>query len=292
MPVYPYRQFEEPAPPPQEKPPPRVLQWRTRIKRLYERAHNVLLVLLGVTIAFAVIFTYNATQPPPQRLTQRDINAAVARALASATPPPSIASQVYAIVAPSLVRVEGNLPGSTTRTTVGTGTVIDDRGHILSSLHIVERSTRIQVTFFDGTEADARIVARDAERDLVLLRPSLLPDNLVPATLGSSAMLQVGDEAIVVGNPFGITNSLSAGVISGLRRNFRSPRTGATLTNLIQFDAAVNPGNSGGPLLNRNGEVVGVVTGLLNPTDQEVFIGIGFAVPIETAAAALGSPEH
>lgn len=294
MPVYPYRQFEEPSPPSQEKPPPpmRVARWRARVKRLYERAHNVLLVLLGIIIAFAVMLAYSATQPPPQRLTQRDINAAVARALASATPPPSIASQVYAIIAPSLVRIEGNIPGSTTRTTVGTGTVIDDQGHILSSLHIVERSTKIQVTFFDGTETEARIVARDAERDLVLLRPFLLPDNLVPATLGSSGTLHIGDEAIVVGNPFGITNSLSAGVISGLRRNFRSPRTGATLTNLIQFDAAVNPGNSGGPLLNRYGEVVGVVTGLLNPTDQEVFIGIGFAVPIETAAAALGSPEY
>lgn len=293
MPVYPYRQFEEPSPPPQEKPPPtRVSRWRARVKRLYERAHNLLLVLLGILIAFAVMLAYSATQPPPQRLTQRDINAAVARALASATPPPSIASQVYAIIAPSLVRIEGNIPGSTTRTTVGTGTVIDDRGHILSSLHIVERSTKIQVKFFDGTETEARIVARDAERDLVLLRPFLLPDNLVPAILGSSGTLQVGDEAIVVGNPFGIANSLSAGVISGLRRNFRSPRTGATLTNLIQFDAAVNPGNSGGPLLNRYGEVVGVVTGLLNPTDQEVFIGIGFAVPIETAAAALGSPEY
>jgi S1-C subfamily serine protease len=289
---YPYRQFEPLSPPPEEKPPGRVVVWRARIKQFYERARGVLLVWLGIAIAFALMLAYSAMQPPPQRLTQRDINAAVARALASATPPPSIASQVYAIIAPSIVRIEGNIPGSTTRTTVGTGTVIDDRGHILSSLHIVERSTKIQVTFFDGTETEARIVARDSERDLVLLRPFLLPDNLVPATLGSSGTLQIGDEAIVVGNPFGITNSLSAGVISGLRRNFRSPRTGATLTNLIQFDAAVNPGNSGGPLLNRYGEVVGVVTGLLNPTDQEVFIGIGFAVPIETAAAALGSPEH
>lgn len=292
MQPYPYRQFEPLSPPPEEKPPPRVARWRARVKQFYERSRSILLVWLGIAIAFALMLTYNATQPPPQRLTQRDINAAVARALASATPPPSIASQVYAIIAPSLVRIEGNIPGSTTRSTVGTGTVIDDQGHILSSLHIVERSTAIQVTFFDGTETEARIVARDPERDLVLLRPFLLPDNLVPATLGSSGALHVGDEAIVVGNPFGITNSLSAGVISGLRRNFRSPRTGATLTNLIQFDAAVNPGNSGGPLLNRYGEVVGVVTGLLNPTDQEVFIGIGFAVPIETAAAALGSPEY
>lgn len=290
MPVYPYRQFEEPSP--QVKPPPRVARWRARGAQFYARARSIVFVLLGVALAFALMLMYDATQPPPQRLTQRDINAAVARALASVTPPPSIAAQVYAIIAPSLVRIEGNIPGSTTRTTVGTGTVIDDQGHILSSLHIVEKSTVIQVTFFDGTETEARIVALDPERDLVLLRPFLLPDHLIPATLGSSGALRVGDEAMVVGNPFGITNSLSAGVISGLRRNFHSPRTGATLTNLIQFDAAVNPGNSGGPLLNRYGEVVGIVIGLLNPTDQEVFIGIGFAVPIETAAAALGAPEY
>lgn len=292
MRFYSYRPVEPPPSLTEEKPPPRLVRWRARVKQFYDRAHTVLLVLFSALLAFALMLAYNATQPPPQRLTQRDINAAVARALASATPPPSIPSQVYAIIAPSLVRIEGNIPAAQDKTTIGTGTVIDDQGHILSSLHIVEKSTVIRVTFFDGTESEAFIVARDPAQDLVVLRPRLLPDNLVPATLGSSGALRVGDEAIVVGNPFGITNSLSAGVISGLRRNFKSPRTGATLTNLIQFDAAVNPGNSGGPLLNRYGEVVGVVTGLLNPTDQEVFIGIGFAVPIETAAGALGSPEY
>ncbi|MCI0476858.1 MAG: trypsin-like peptidase domain-containing protein, partial [Anaerolineales bacterium] len=223
---------------------------------------------------------------------QRDINAAVARALASATPPPSIASQVYEVILPALVRIEANVPGDDKKVSTGTGTVIDDQGHILSSWHIVEKSTRIEVTFFDGTESEAVIVANEPENDLVVLRAKLLPDNLMPATLGSSGALNVGDDAIVVGHPFGIRNSLSAGVISGLNRNFKSPKTGATLKNLIQFDAAVNPGNSGGPLLNRYGEVVGIVTALLNPTDQEVFIGIGFAVTIETAAAAMGSPEY
>lgn len=291
---YPYRWSEPPppVPPPEEKPPARFLAWRQRARRLYDRSRNVLLVLLGVVIALSAMFAYDATKPPPQRLTQRDINAAVARALASATPPPSLASQVYALIAPSLVYIEANIPGDTRRVTTGTGTVIDDQGHIISSWHIVEKSTRIQVTFYDGTEADAVIVARQPENDLVVLRPRLLPDNLVPAILGSSGALNVGDDAIVVGNPFGIRNSLSAGVISGLNRNFKSPKTGATLRNLIQFDAAVNPGNSGGPLLNRYGEVVGIVTALLNPTDQEVFIGIGFAVTIETAASALGSPEY
>ena len=291
MRLYSYRPSEPPAPP-AEDPPPRADGVRARLKQYLARAHSALLVLLGVLLAFTLMVIYDATQPPPQRLTQRDIHTAVARALASATPPPSIAAQVYAIIAPSLVRIEGSLPGTGQRVTIGTGTVIDDFGHILSSLHIVERATAIQVTFFDGSESPAVIVGRDPARDLVLLRASILPDNLVPATLGNSDMLRVGDEAIVVGNPFGITNSLSAGVISGLQRRFRSPRTGATLDNMIQFDAAVNPGNSGGPLLNRYGEVVGIVTGLLNPTDQEVFIGIGFAVPIETAAAAVGAPEY
>jgi len=289
---YPYRRIEPPSPPPEEKPPARFIAWRLRVKRLYDRSRAVLLVLLGVLIALTAMFAYDATKPPPQRLTQRDINAAVARALASATPPPSIASQVYEVIAPSLVRIEANIPGDDKKVSTGTGTVIDDLGHILSSWHIVEKSTRIQVTFYDGTESEAVIVAKEPENDLVVLRPKLLPDNLMPATLGSSGALSVGDDAIVVGNPFGIRNSLSAGVISGLNRNFKSPKTGATLKNLIQFDAAVNPGNSGGPLLNRYGEVVGIVTALLNPTDQEVFIGIGFAVTIETAAAAMGSPEY
>jgi S1-C subfamily serine protease len=265
---------------------------RQRFKRLYERSRNVLLVALGVLIALSAMFAYDATKLPPQRLTQRDIDAAVARTLASATPPPSIASQVYDVIAPSLVRVEAQVAGDDKKAATGTGTVIDDMGDILSSLHIVDQATAIKVTFIDGTESEAVIVAKDAAQDLVVLRPKVLPDDLVPATLGNSGALNVGDDAIVVGNPFGITNSLSAGVISGLHRNFKSPKTGATMTNLIQFDAAVNPGNSGGPLLNRYGEVVGVVTALLNPGDQEVFIGIGFAVPIETAAGAMGSPEY
>ena len=114
----------------------------------------------------------------------------------------------------------------------------------------------------------------------------------MPATLAGSAGLNVGDEVVAVGNPFGISNSLSAGVVSGLGREYRSPASRRAAQNLIQFDAAVNPGNSGGPLVNRDGEVVGIVTALLNPTDQDVFIGIGFAVPIETAAGALGSPPY
>jgi S1-C subfamily serine protease len=104
--------------------------------------------------------------------------------------------------------------------------------------------------------------------------------------------LQVGDEAFVVGNPFGLYGSMSAGVISGFNRTFQPPGTAQTIEGLIQVDAAVNPGNSGGPLLNRYGHVVGIVTGIINPTEDSFFIGIGFAVPIDAAAGGAGLPPY
>jgi S1-C subfamily serine protease len=114
----------------------------------------------------------------------------------------------------------------------------------------------------------------------------------VPATLGSPGAMRVGDEAYVVGNPFGLYSSMSAGVISGFGRAFQPVGSQYKLQDLIQIDAAVNPGNSGGPLLNRYGEVIGIVTGLVNPTEQNFFVGIGFAVPITIAAPAAGAPQY
>jgi S1-C subfamily serine protease len=245
-------------------------------------------------ITLAALFLYNAFQPPPQQLTQRDIDAAVERALESADPKPSYASQAYEIVRPSIVRIQtlAPVPEEEFGGELGTGIVITDSGIILTSLHIVKDALKIYVVFADGFESEAIVVVAQPENDLAVLRARVIPDDLIPATLASSATLNVGDEVVAVGHPFGINNTLSAGVVSGLKRNFKIPETGALLTNLIQFDAAVNPGNSGGPLVNRNGEVVGIVTALLNPTEQEFFIGIGFAVPIETGMSAAGSPPY
>jgi S1-C subfamily serine protease len=119
-----------------------------------------------------------------------------------------------------------------------------------------------------------------------------LPAVLVPAVMGNPNAVRVGDEAYAVGNPFGLYSSMSAGVISGFDRTFEVPDGDYTLEGMIQIDTAVNPGNSGGPLLNRYGEVIGIVTGIANPTGQEVFIGIGFAVPITAAGGAAGSPPY
>ena len=143
-------------------------------------------------------------------------------------------------------------------------------------------------TTLDGLESEASIVGAQPENDLAVLQAKTIPDDLMAATLRSTSDLAPGDEVIAVGFPFGIGPSVSAGVVSGLRRGYHSPEGKRLLTNLIQFDAAVNPGNSGGPLVTADGEVVGIVTGILNPTEQRVFIGIVFAVPIENAAAAVG----
>jgi S1-C subfamily serine protease len=173
-------------------------------------------------------------------------------------------------------------------TGVGTGVVIVDKGIILTNLHVVIGAERIKVRFFDGMESEATVIGVRPEHDLAVLQAKSVPDDLVAATLRSTADLAIGDEVVAVGFPFGIGPSASAGVVSGLKREYHSKEGKRILTNLIQFDAAANPGNSGGPLVTADGEVVGIVTGILNPTTQRVFIGIGFAVPIENAAAAVG----
>jgi S1-C subfamily serine protease len=173
---------------------------------------------------------------------------------------------------------------------VGTGVVITDNGVILTNLHVVQSAQSIRLVFADGSESPARIVGVQARNDLAVLQALTLPDDLHAATLRTTTDLVPGDEVVAVGFPFGIGPSTSAGVISGLGRAFKSPEGEQEIGNLIQFDAAANPGNSGGPLVTMDGEVVGIVTGILNPTRHRTFVGIGFAVPIESAASAAGLP--
>jgi len=172
---------------------------------------------------------------------------------------------------------------------IGSGVVMDQGGKILTALHVVSGTDRWVVVFSDGSESDADLVGAQPQNDLAVLQPKHLPDELQPATLASTAGLRPGDQVVASGFPFGIGPSVSAGVVSGLKREFIDPDNAKVkLTNLIQFDAAVNPGNSGGPLVNRDGEVIGIVTAIVNPSGARVFAGIGFAVPIENAARALG----
>jgi S1-C subfamily serine protease len=230
---------------------------------------------------------------PAKGLTLADVEHAVQKALEAKQPPPT-AADAYDSILPSLVHVRGSpdapdadvAAGGETQT--GTGVVIVDTGVILTNLHVVHGAKRIQVVFHDGLESDAVVISVQPENDLAVLQAKTIPDDLSAATLRSTQGLRPGEPVIAVGFPFGIGPSVSAGVISGLGREYQTVDGKRVLTNLIQFDAAVNPGNSGGPLITPDGEVIGIVTGLLNPTEHRVFIGIGFAVPIENAAGAVG----
>jgi S1-C subfamily serine protease len=257
------------------------------------RHKRLLWVAAGGLIALLLVYAHEAITPPTREITQEDIRAAVLHTLETNTLP-SPARKAYEVIRPSIVRVRGLAPdkagGEDTEKSVGTGVVIVDKGTILTNLHVVLGAKRVQVVFADGLESDATITGVRPEHDLAVLQAQTIPDDLFAATMRSTADLALGDQVVAVGFPFGIGPSVTAGVVSGLRREFRSPEGKRVLTNLIQFDAAVNPGNSGGPLVTLDGEVVGIVTGILNPTDQRFFVGIGFAVPIENAAAAVGVP--
>ncbi len=249
---------------------------------------------LGVIAAFTAIILYNAISPPPAPLTMNELNQSIAQALASATPKPAFSAQVYEVIHPSLVLIRTKTENGSRRpeSGLGSGVVIDQDGNILTSLHVVDDATEIEVTFADGTHSLAAIVVSQPENDIAVLQAVTPPEFIVPAVLGNPNAMQVGDEAFVVGNPFGLYSSMSAGVISGFDRTFQPRDSSIQLQGLIQIDAAVNPGNSGGPLLNRNGYVIGIVTGIVNPIEQNFFVGIGFAVPINVALGGVGSPQY
>lgn len=266
---------------------------QSQLGRLRERVRGMFPFLSGVVAAFLALFLYNFLFPASQ-VTEAEVNNAIAGALASATPRAAYSVQVYQAIQPSLVMIESEFGGEdeVTDRGLGTGVIVDDMGNILTSLHVVDDATRIVVTFADGTRAEAAIVNEQPESDIAALRTATMPETWFPATLGNPGTMQVGDEAYVVGNPFGLYSSMSEGIISGFNRTFQPPNGKQPIEGLIQFDAAANPGNSGGPLLNRNGHVIGIVTGIVNPTEESFFVGIGFAVPIGTAAGGLGSPPY
>jgi serine protease DegQ len=258
------------------------------------RHDRVVVFVVGVAFALGLLAARDAMRPAPAELTQDDIDEAVLYTMENKSLP-SRAARAADAVMNSVVRVRGydefDEPGGDEQMQgVGSGVVIVDDGTILTNLHVVSGAKRVSVTFFDGSESDVELLKTYPENDLAVIRAKKIPDDLAAATLGSTANLRPGDEVVAIGFPFGIGPSTSAGVVSGLDRSFRSPQGKQVMTGLIQFDAAVNPGNSGGPLISMDGEVIGIVTALLNPTPARTFIGIGFAATIESAGAAVGIP--
>jgi S1-C subfamily serine protease len=253
--------------------------------------------LLWSAIAFLTILLLLSLslllRPGAPKLTQEIIDSAVLKTLETAELP-SPAARAYEAILPSVVHVVSYVKSKDgtqdVRLGSGTGVVIVDKGIILTNLHVVQGAQSIKVTFSDGMESTASLTGVQPENDLAVLQAHKIPDDMIAATMRFTADLRPGDQVLAVGFPFGIGPSASAGVVSGLKRTFRSPEGAQDISNLIQFDAAANPGNSGGPLVTMDGQVVGIVTAILNPTKQGTFIGIGFAVPIENAAMAAGMP--
>ncbi len=267
---------------------------RGRTRELLARVRPAVPFASGVMAAFVAFLLYNLFFIKPNQLTARDVNETVAQAMASATPLPAYSASVYQVIRPSLVlvQVEKSHEDAESEFGLGSGVIVDNFGNILTSLHVVDGASRILVTFADGMQSEAEIVLAQPENDIAVLQAYDTPLTVVPAVLGNPNSMRVGDEAYAVGNPFGLYGSMSAGVISGFDRTFTVLETGVEIEGMIQMDAAVNPGNSGGPLLNRSGHVIGIVIGILNPTEGSFFVGIGFAVPISTAVGGMGSPPY
>lgn len=277
-----------------ERPAP----WRLAATRAWIVAQRWWPVALVLVSALGGVALYAALFPPPAPLEISQVDERIDGALAEVTPAPPYSASVYQVILPSLVFIQSERGAEESEDGegsygIGTGVVINENGEVLTAHHVISGALKIDLHFADGSRAAAVIVSAEPENDIAVLAPLEAPGLIVPAVLGNPGAMRIGDEAYAVGNPLGLVASMSAGVISGFERSIPIKGSDQRLEGLIQFDTAVNPGNSGGPLLNRAGQVVGIVTALANPSKQNFFVGIGFAVPIGTAVAAGGGgPQY
>lgn len=253
------------------------------VRRLLASARLPLTALVGGLLGVAILLLYLELNPQPGRYTDADIQRLADERISQITPTPPLEPEVYAMVRPSVVLIMRD--PNNRDAGVGSGVVIDEFGNILTSYHVIAGLDAATVRFFDGSLAVATVDVEQPERDLAILHVTSLPPDVTPAVL--SGGVRPGDRVMAIGAPFGLEGSVSSGVVSATGRSFVVEETGQVLTDMIQFDASVNPGNSGGPLVDLSGRVVGIVTGLVNPTKTRVFVGLGFAVPIESAGGVL-----
>ncbi|HEX2923489.1 MAG TPA: trypsin-like peptidase domain-containing protein, partial [Chloroflexota bacterium] len=203
-------------------------------------------------------------------------------------------ADIYERLTPSVVNItnhrvsgSGDNPEQFQEKGTGSGIIIDDQGHILTNNHVIDRADRLEVTLKDGSRKSARALGQDLGNDLAVIQIDVddrLRSRLVPAPMGDSDKVRPGQMAIAIGNPFGFQSSMTSGIISSVGRTF-TPESGRPIRHMIQIDAAVNPGNSGGPLINSAGQVVGITTAIESPVRG--FVGVGFAVPTNVALRAM-----
>jgi S1-C subfamily serine protease len=257
------------------------------LRSLGARLGPALIAVAGALVALVLMLAYLQINPPAGRYDDADIQRLADERIDEITPSPPIEPEIYALMQPSVVTVFREPPNPQGRTAggLGSGVVVDDFGNILTAYHVVAGKKEVTVGFADGSLRTATVDVEEPERDLAVLHVNGLPAGVTPATLGGG--VRTGDKVMAIGSPFGLESSFTAGVVSNTGRSFVVDATGTVLTDMIQFDAAVNPGSSGGPLVDMAGRVVGIVTGIRTTGADGGFIGLGFAVPIETAGGAL-----
>ena len=244
-----------------------------------------LTALGGGVLGVLMVLLYLSLDPPAGRLSEADIARVAQARIDAITPAPPVEPAIYAALRPSVVTITKTADGPGRGRDVGSGVVIDRDGSILTAFHVVAGTESVTVRFHDGSTTTGTVSQEVPERDLAVVAVGRLPAGVEPAVL--SGGIRQGDPVLAIGAPFGLEGSVSRGVVSALGRTFVVEKTGQVLEDMIQFDAAVNPGSSGGPLVDGNGRVVGIVSGIINPTSDSVFVGLGFAVPIESGGGIL-----
>jgi S1-C subfamily serine protease len=253
---------------------------------------GVALGVVGATVGFGGDTTIIRESSPGITATPA-ASAAVAEAEDDGPADALSVSEIVRRESPAVVLIEAG--GANGQGGLGSGFLIDRDGHVLTNAHVVEDSDTTTVTFSDGTERTARILGVDTSTDLAVLKIPQVPEGIQPVRLGSSGALVVGQDVVAIGNPYGLERTATTGIVSALERTIEAPN-GFAIQNAIQTDAAINQGNSGGPLFDRAGRVIGMNTQIASQNGGNV--GLGFAVPIDTIAPIArsviedGTPKH
>ena len=250
--------------------------------------------LIGVAVATAVFQPWSdedSSRAPTSAASPSDTSADRSDGEAALSSDCLPAADIYDSLRPAVVEITsvsgGQSPFGPRSGGSGSGIVIDSDGSILTNNHVVAGADSLEVRFADGSVAPATVVGRDPGNDLALVRAELDGQEPAAAPLGDSDAVRIGDPILALGNPFNLEGTLTQGIVSALDRTFSSGGNTRPIRDMIQIDAAVNPGNSGGPLINCQGEVIGVNTLLENPTGDNVNVGVAFAVPINAAKRSL-----
>lgn len=257
-------------------------------KRRLGATSLIALAIAGSTVgggAVGAALTAQVLAPPAAQAA-----VVAAQPVVQTTQTTNVAGAVLDQVGASVVEI--NVTGTATRgaftmSGIGSGFVVDANGLILTNRHVIESASTITVQFSNGEQRSATVVGTDSGNDLALLQVSDMPAGIPAVTLGDSDAVAVGETAIAIGSPFGLEQTVTQGIISAVNRTYSA--SGSSLSHLIQTDAPINPGNSGGPLLNAEGQVIGITTMIESPVEGNV--GVGFAVPINTAKQQLTQLE-